>query len=131
MDNIHITKTGQVKLMLNGRSLTIGQMMDEGRTFFCKRSDDTVFRLSKSLGFNHLLMSRGTFSKVIVFMTPSGRTLETTRETILQYGSFLHFKSIGYERQLFLKLSDMKKSPKVVTPIIPTQTQLSIFEGQA
>lgn len=131
MDNLHITRTGQVKLMLNGRALSIGQMMDEGRTFFCERSDNAIMRINNSLGFNHFLVSRGTFDKVTVYMTPSGRTLETTRETILEYGSFLHFKSIGYERQIFLKISDFGKTPKVKAPILPAPLQLSIFGGAA
>jgi hypothetical protein len=130
MENLHVTRTGQVKLNLNGRSLAIGQLKNEGRTFVCERSDNAVLRVNNSLGFNLFLMSRGTFEKVIVFMTPSCRTLETTRETILEHGTFLHFKSIGYEKQIFLKLSDFNKSRNVQAPFINLEPmQLGLFAG--
>lgn len=67
-----------------------------------------LHRLSNSYGFNYEIISKAKrFTKVLLcdefgqYMIPN--------EYILEHGGFLHFKTQGFEKQIFLKLEEINK----------------------
>jgi hypothetical protein len=137
MHQVHITPTGLVRLILPEgkdykRSRTIGQI--NGDTYIVERSENCIMRaFDGSIGFNYELMRDYRFTNIVVYFT-SGRMLRTQRQTVLDYGLFLHFKSNKLERQIFLSLSDFDKLPKVKAPVIitaprPAFIQENLFAG--
>lgn len=84
----------------------IGWLTNEGEVFNCWRNPQKHFHhLSNSVGFNYEVMRNGSFSIVLVRLT-TGAILKTTRQNILAKGHFLEFKSKGFEKQIFLHLTD-------------------------
>lgn len=112
---VRIAPDGAVFLSLPGKSYKadryIGRIV--GDTLVVERNPERhMFRKTKAYGFNYDLIRNGNFSRVLVREVPSGRELETTRETILEYGQFLHFKSEKLEPQIFLRIADFGRRPQ-------------------
>ena len=99
----------------------------EERTFYTMRDFQRhLFRALNAYGFNYDFIRRGGFESVIVH-TPAG-DLQTTRQTILDYGEFLCFKSHGFERQIFLRIDDFGRAPRLaLQPAVTNTAQLSLF----
>lgn len=70
-----------------------------------KSTINHYYETSDSRGFNHQLINEvlPIGAKVTVRLMPQGENIKTTREYILKYWHFLHYKKIGFERQIFLK----------------------------
>jgi hypothetical protein len=132
MQQVHITQGGEVKLILPEgkeykRSRTIGRINAE--IYIVERSENCIMRaFNRSIGFNYELMRDGKFKTVVVYFS-SGRLLQTTRQTVLDYGHFLHFSKNKLEKQIFLPLADFDKAPKVYAPIIPAVHIPAIVQG--
>lgn len=119
---VRISPSGDVLLTLPGKQYKsqrcIGKIV--GDTLHVERNPERhLFRRFNAYGFNYQLLKHGHFSRVQLRELPSGRTLETTRETILHFGKFLDFKADQLERQIFLSLSDFSKRPAVYLPDPP------------
>jgi hypothetical protein len=138
-ERISVTPTGEVKLQLPGKQYksvrNIGWITNN--EFHCERNENCIMRaFGGSVGFNYELMRKGTFERVVVHLP--FKTLVTSRQTVLKFGKFLHFKKNQLEKQIFLPLSDFGKdfgTPPVsapVVPIVPTPIpQLSLFAEAA
>ena len=131
-EQITIRKDGKVFLKL-AKSFA-GQRcigwIAEGCFHTERNPEQHLFRSMNAYGFNHALMRKGGFERVLIH-TPAGN-LESSRQVVLDYGKFLHFKREGFERQIFLRLEDFGKAPKgVVLQAPPVSLQLPLFGNQA
>jgi hypothetical protein len=74
-----------------------------------KRSKEKhLFRKNDSYGFNeYFIRTAKTFNQIE--LTDEDGTYIFPKDLVLQKGSYLHFKGLGFERQLFLPLSEIKK----------------------
>lgn len=102
-------EVGRVQLRLAGSTRVRFLGTVEGNVFRTYRKLSHRFQAMDGVGFNWHLMKRGKFTTVEVEMA-DGRILRTTRETILEKGAPLHFKSEGFELQLFMPLSVFEES---------------------
>jgi len=105
--NLGVTSSGEIRLTLpNQKPRNIGWFSDSGDAFHCQRNPAKHLHYkSGSYGFNHELLRDGKFVWVFVHL-PFNELLVTSRNHILEKGSFLHFKSCGFERQIFLSLAE-------------------------
>jgi len=85
----------------------------DGDSFYTQRKDLHTMRNLHDVGFNYALMKRGKFKNVVVEFS-DGTVLRTTREKILEEGECRHFKSEGYELQIFLPLSQFQQEEVAV-----------------
>ena len=104
---LQVTSSGEIRLTLpNQKPRNIGWFSDSGDTFHCQRNPAKHLHYkSESYGFNYELLRDGMFVWVFVHL-PFNELLVTSRSHILQRGSFLHFKNEGFERQIFLPLTE-------------------------
>ena len=105
--NIRVAQSGEIRLTLpNQKPRNIGWFSDSGDTFHCQRNPAKHLHYkSESYGFNYELLRDGMFVWVFVHL-PFNELLITSRNHILEKGSFLHFKNEGFERQIFLPLTE-------------------------
>ncbi len=105
--NIQVTRSGEIRLTLpNRKPRNIGWFDDSGDAFHCQRNPAKHLHYkSESYGFNYELLRDGIFVWVVVHL-PFNELLVTSRNHILEKGSFLHFASQGFERQIFLPLTE-------------------------
>ena len=103
--HLRVTDSGEIRLTLpNQKPRNIGWLNDSGDTFHCQRNPTKHLHYkSHSYGFNFELLRDGNFVWVIIHL-PFNEVLVTSRNHILEKGSFLHFKNEGFERQIFLPL---------------------------
>lgn len=94
----------------------IGKIYLNERILEIKRNREKhLFRKNKSYGFNeHIIKTGKRFHKIQ--LSDEQNTYLFNKELVLEKGSYLHFKNLGFEKQLFLPLSEMEKF--IVTPII-------------
>lgn len=79
----------------------------KNRTFFTRREKyKHTFNKNNSIGINYKLLREGDKFFDFIVIEYGSDLLQTSREYYLKYGFFLHFKSGGFERQKFLKISD-------------------------
>jgi hypothetical protein len=104
-----------LKLNNETREREIGKVFLKERILEIKRNREKhLFRKNKSYGFNeHVVKTGKTFDKIQ--LSDEQNTYLFNKELILQKGSYLHFKDLGFEKQLFLPLSEMEKF--IITPI--------------
>ena len=104
-----------LKLNNETREREIGKVFLKERILEIKRNREKhLFRKNKSYGFNeHVVKTGKTFDKIQ--LSDEQNTYLFNKELILQNGSYLHFKDLGFEKQLFLPLSEMEKF--IITPI--------------
>lgn len=99
-------KSGTIFLhLVNGRR-NIGTLSADGQTYTKTIVPSLhIHHKSDSIGFNYQLLKQSNF-KWIVVNAEGYETLLTSRKYILEHGFFLHFQKDGFEKQLFLRLSD-------------------------
>jgi hypothetical protein len=108
---IPIFKTKQAGTVLlslpnEARTREIGWFEDHGTSFHCKRIPEKhLHRKTQSYGFNYHFFTDSSFRLVVVHF-PSGHNLTTTRLHVLRHGRLLHFKEQGFEKQIFLPVSE-------------------------
>ena len=97
-----------LKLNNETREREIGKVYLKERILEIKRNREKhLFRKNKSYGFNeHVIKTGKTFDKIQ--LSDEQNTYLFQKELILTKGSYLHFKDLGFERQLFLPLSEME-----------------------
>jgi len=104
-----------LKLNNETREREIGKVFLKERILEIKRNREKhLFRKNKSYGFNeHVVKTGKTFDKIQ--LSDEQNTYLFNKELILTKGSYLHFKVLGFEKQLFLPLFEMEKF--IITPI--------------
>lgn len=97
-----------LKLNNETREREIGKVFLKERILEIKRNREKhLFRKNKSYGFNeHVIRTGKTFDKIQ--LSDEQNTYLFQKELILTKGSYLHFKDLGFEKQLFLPLSEME-----------------------
>ena len=97
-----------LKLNNETREREIGKVYLKERILEIKRNREKhLFRKNKSYGFNeHVIRTGKTFDKIQ--LSDEQNTYLFQKELILIKGSYLHFKDLGFEKQLFLPLSEME-----------------------
>ena len=103
---ITFSKSGTIFLhLVNGRR-NIGTLTADGQTYTKTIIPSLhIHRKSNSIGFNYQLLKQSSF-KWIVVKAEGYENLVTSRKYILQFGKYLYFKNEGFEKQIFLPLSD-------------------------
>jgi hypothetical protein len=115
-------KKGTIKLFLasekRGRTIGVVNKQERWLTMRRKQAKHLHYK-SNSYGFNYEVISRAKqFDKVL--LTDETGSYLIPNKKILEDGSFLWFQSQGFERQIFLKLEEIKKykvEPEKVSPI--------------
>jgi hypothetical protein len=104
--------TLSLKLSGEKSSRELGFIDMKSRKFHVKRKREKhLFKKNSSYGFNHKLLNDAKHFDTIV-LEDEHLTWEIPREFILKNGSFLHFKSDGFERQIFIPLEKIKQFTK-------------------
>lgn len=79
----------------------------KNRTFFTFRDKSLhTFKKIGAIGINYKLLKQGSELFDYIVISYGFDLLQTSREYYLKFGFFLHFKSNGLERQIFLKIED-------------------------
>jgi hypothetical protein len=104
--------TISLKLSGDNYKRDLGYVDMSNRKFYVKRNREKhLFKKNSSYGFNHKLLNDAKqFDQVVIQDEHS--LWEIPREYILKNGSFLHFKSDGFERQIFIQLDKIKQFTK-------------------
>ena len=104
---LRVTDFGEIRLTLpNQKPRNIGWLNDSGDSFHSQRNPAKHLHYkSDSYGFNYELLRDGNFVWVIIHL-PFNKLLVTSRNHILEKGSFLHFANKGFEKQIFLPLTE-------------------------
>lgn len=98
-----------LKLASDKRFRELGKVCLKERTLEIVRSKQAhLFKKNESYGFNEALIKNAQkFDKVK--LTDDDGTYLFPKSLILTKGSYLHFKSEGFERQLFLPLKEIRE----------------------
>ena len=98
-----------LKLASDKRLRELGKVCLKERTLEIVRSKQAhLFKKNESYGFNEALIKNAqTFDKVK--LSDDDGTYLFPKHLILSKGSYLHFKSEGFERQLFLPLKEIRE----------------------
>lgn len=103
---ISYSKSGTVFLQLFDRKRNIGSISADGQTYTKSINPSLhIHRKTNSIGFNNDLLRSGSFHWVTV-KADGYSPLVTSRQYILEKGFFLHFKADGYEKQIFLPVTE-------------------------
>ena len=99
----------KLKLHKEKRSRLVGYIKTDLKTLYIKREKAKhLMRVNNSIGFNYALINDAKrFDKVMLML--DGKNYLIPNEFILQYVSFLHFKEVGFERQIFLKVNEFER----------------------
>lgn len=98
-----------LKLAKEPRSREIGKVNLIQETLVIKRSKAKhLFRKNNSYGFNEYFIRTAKSFKKVQLEDEDGTYL-FPKSLVLERGSYLHFKGMGFERQLFLPLSEIVK----------------------
>jgi hypothetical protein len=97
-----------ISIIINGKKKKIGTIDRDNRLLVTERTRSKhLMNANKSYGFNHQVMKNAkAFDRIK--LTDEKGTYLIPREMILQRGTFLHFLSQGYEKQIFLTLKDIE-----------------------
>lgn len=100
--------TISLKLATESKDRELGKVNLKNRVLEIKRiKSKHLFKKNNSYGFNeHLIKTGLTFDKIL--FSDGERSFLFPKELILQKGSYLHFKQLGFEKQLFLQVSEME-----------------------
>lgn len=99
-------KTGNIYLHLVNGKRNIGTISPDGNTYTKSIVPSLhIHRKSNSIGFNYQFLKQSNFRWIVV-RADGYETLVTSRKYILEHGFFLHFQNEGFEKQLFLRISD-------------------------
>ena len=134
---LRVTDSGEIRLTLpNQKPRNIGWFSDSGDTFHCQRNPAKHLHYkSESYGFNYELLRDGNFVWVYVHLR-FNELLVTSRNHILEKGSFLHFANKGFERQIFLPLTEFgidkaRETEKQLKERQAENAQQNLFEEAA
>lgn len=101
-----VEETIYLKLASEDKNRTLGKV--KGDIFFCKRvRDKHLFRQNSSYAFNINIIEQLGVNYIELY-EDSG-IFKFPVDVLRQYGEYLHFKSEGFERQLFLPLTIIDK----------------------
>lgn len=98
-----------LKLKKENKKREIGIISIKERTLYINRSREKhLFRKNNSYGFNdYIIKESRTFDHVR--LNDEFITALIPKKVIIEKGNYLHFKEIGFERQLFLSLDEISK----------------------
>ena len=98
-----------LKLAADTKMRELGKVSLKEKTFEVIRNKQVhLFKKNESYGFNEALIKNAqTFDKVK--LTDDDGTYLFPKHLILTKGSYLHFKTEGFERQLFLPLKEIRE----------------------
>lgn len=90
----------------------LGTIDCEKRILVTKRNyRKHIMKANLSYGFNHFLLKEATKFDHILLEEKDGKERHRyliPRQKILEEGTFLHFKQIGFEKQIFLSYEKIK-----------------------
>jgi hypothetical protein len=102
------TLTIYLHLASEKKNRELGVVTEAQGVFRTNRNPDKhLFRKNNSYGFNeYVIRTAKKFDKIHLVET-AGNEYLFPKDLVLEKGDYLHFKTEGFERQLFLKLSDI------------------------
>lgn len=104
--------TVKIKLHKESFARSLGTIVCAERTLHTKREKDKHLHIkSNSYGFNHALISGAKRFDKVMLIEGANRYL-IPNEVILKQGTFLHFQSEGFEKQIFLNLDTISEYRK-------------------
>lgn len=102
----------EIKLKLKKEKFArlLGYVKTSEKTLYCNRdSKKHLLVKADSYGFNYNLLNEAKrFDKVLLCIDKIDKYL-IPKEFILSNGSFLWFKTEGFERQIFLKMAEIER----------------------
>jgi hypothetical protein len=105
----NVSATIHLNLLGEKKNRLIGNYSFPDKTLYLKRNSEKHYhRISKSYGFNHLIMNDPVLDIKYILAEIDGVRYKFPKSLINDYGSFLHFKSEGFELQKFLKFALIK-----------------------
>ncbi len=127
-------KTGTINIYISlkgeNKRRKVGSVNEKSRTIKIKRNRGRhLFRKNNSYGFNYYILSTATKFD-FVHLKDDFLECKIPVSTILKIGSFLHFKNSGFEKQIFLSLSEIESwdvKNKNPPPNTNTEEQLTLF----
>lgn len=108
--NPEISHVLTVNLFVNreSRSRTLGIINTKTRTVFMKRERNKhLHRIGNAYGFNHALLKEAKKFDTVV-LRDEVSAWQIPKEIILEKGQFFFYKQTGFERQIFLSLSELE-----------------------
>ena len=91
----------------------IGTINYLNKTYYsAPKTKKNLFKKSNSLGLPLELIEMKHSGFVFICINYENKYLWTSRLAVIKYGEILHFKSHGYEKQIFLVLSKFNKYKK-------------------
>jgi len=102
------TLTLYLHLASENKKRELGVVLEPQKIFRINRNPDKhLFRKNNSYGFNeYVIRTAKKFDKIHLIETGGDEYL-FPKDLVLEKGDYLHFKTEGFERQLFVKLSDL------------------------
>ncbi len=99
-----------LKLASETRHRQIGVINEKQRTMTVYREPNHLHRISNSYGFNYQLLAEAKkFDFVRIIAADAEYKIPRLRILEKGVGDFLHFLGQGFERQIFVKLDELKK----------------------
>lgn len=111
-NSITIGESGNILLKLKGenRARHIGniRVMRGDIKYYYKgfNSKKHIFRKNNSIGVNWYILNKMDNKGILVFTDENKKEYKITKEKAKEVGSFLFFKSQGFERQFFIPLNE-------------------------
>lgn len=102
-------KNNVITITINNKSKKIGTINRSDKILITERKRKKhLMNANNSYGFNHeILKNAKSFDRIQ--LTDEYGTYLISVSMILQRGTFLHFLSQGYEKQIFFPLKDIEK----------------------
>jgi len=110
-DGNSLLKDGRVvylKLASEKRRREVGRIISGSDTIIMERKQEHLLRKANAYGFNYEALKLAKAVKFILLHTPTVM-YKFPISFALENGSFLWFKSEGFEKQIFLTLSQLEK----------------------
>lgn len=99
-----------LKLVSQNYRRKLGVIDEQSKIFLTTRVyEKHLYRNAKSFGFNSEFLRSASLFKDVKLLTDRNESFVIPVKTILEEGSYLHFKKQGFERQIFLSLDKMQK----------------------
>jgi hypothetical protein len=99
-----------LKLVNDANLRELGVVNTKKRVLVTKRNPEKhLFLKNNSYGFNEYLITTAKRFDHIHLIEKDGDEYLFPKDLVIEKGSYLHFKTEGFEKQLFLQLSDLKE----------------------